>query len=148
MCYNRTVNEALCQEISEAFRDVKLGGGTGLFEAQGRDDYESAKECAEHRACDEKEDWARLRDEDLNDCNSYFGFANAEGTRFHLPAFLLLDLRGAFCINMAPLLTDESLYPKFRLLNSAQRAAVRTFLSDVAEREAGGSETSFCTARI
>lgn len=84
--------EALIHKIYEAFRDVKLENGVGLWEAQGHDDRLSAEKCAELREKDEKEDWKKIPIMDLYKCSSSLSFFDAEGLRFHLPIFLLLDL--------------------------------------------------------
>jgi hypothetical protein len=119
----------LCRVIEAAFAGVTLGGGVGLQEAQGLDDYADAETCATYRANDEKEDWQRIPVETLNDCYSSLSFFNAEGMRFHLPAYLLADLRGEYRFGMAFCLTQTSNYDHyFRLLSGAQRRAVRAFL--------------------
>jgi hypothetical protein len=50
----------LIAEIAAAFAGVRLGGGVGLFEAQGLDDYASVEERKALRERDEKDDWTRL----------------------------------------------------------------------------------------
>lgn len=120
----------LCPIIEAAFADVKLGGGVGLFEAQGLDDYADAATCARYRADDEKDDWRRISSESLRRCNSSLSFFDAEGMRFHLPAYLLCELRGeygfgmAFCLSQSYVTSPD----KFSLLDSQQRIAVRQFL--------------------
>jgi hypothetical protein len=115
--------------IEAAFAGVTLGGGVGLQEAQGRDDYADAETSAAYRANDEKEDWHRIPTEALQRCNSSLSFFDAEGMKFHLPAYLLADLRGDYGFGMAFCLTQTSDYDRyFRLLSSAQRRAVRAFL--------------------
>ncbi len=122
--------------IEDAFSGVALGNGVGLQEAQGLDDYKDAETCAAYRAKDEKDDWHRISSAELNRCNSSLSFFDAEGMRFHLPAFLIADLRGeygcgmAFCLTH---LTDHSRSHYFPLLSSKQRAAVRAFLLLIAE---------------
>src|SRR5688500_17196676 len=91
---DRPVSEALCDLIREAFAGVKLGNGIGLQEAQGIDDYADKETCARYRAGDEKEDWTRIPAEELSRCNSSLSFFDAEGMRFHLPAFLVAELQG------------------------------------------------------
>jgi hypothetical protein len=124
---------AAAQEVSRtieaAFAGVTLGGGVGLQEAQGLDDYADAATCADYRANDEKDDWHRIPAEALNHCNSSLSFFDAEGMRFHLPAYLLADLRGDYGFGMAFCLTQTSDYDHyFNLLSDAQRSAVRAFL--------------------
>ena len=120
----------LCQVVEEAFRGVRLGDGIGLFEAQGLDDYADAATCAAYREKDEKEDWGRIDSEDLNRCHSSLCFFNAEGMRFHLPAFLIADLRGELGMGMDFCLAHQALadHQMFSLLSPEQRLSVRMYL--------------------
>jgi hypothetical protein len=121
--------QEVCRAIEDAFAGVTLGGGVGLQEAQGLDDYEDAATCAAYRANDEKDDWHRIPAEALQHCNSSLSFFDAEGMRFHLPAYLLADLRDDYGFDMAFCLTQTSDYNRyFCLLSEAQRRAVRAFL--------------------
>jgi hypothetical protein len=124
------MKDDLCRLIREAFAGVKLGGGVGLQQAQGLDDHEDEQTCARYRANDEKEDWSRIPVEELNRCNSSLSFFDAEGMRFHLPAYLIADLRGLYHFGMAFSLTRLNDYSKsqFVLLSPVQRKAVRAFL--------------------
>jgi hypothetical protein len=47
---------SLISEIASAFAGVRLGGGVGLLEAQGLDDYADAEERKALRERDEKDD--------------------------------------------------------------------------------------------
>jgi hypothetical protein len=124
------LKDDLCSLIRKAFAEVKLGNGVGLQQAQGLDDYEDEQTCQLYRAKDEKEDWSRIPVEELNRCNSSLSFFDAEGMRFHLPAYLIADLRGLYNFGMAFSLTNLSDYNKsqFVLLSPEQRKAVRAFL--------------------
>ena len=86
--YNPRV-ESLIRLIDEAFDGVVLGDGIGLWEAQGLDDMDDVETCANLRAKDEKEDWRKITDDDLNACSSSPSFFDAAGFRFHLAAFIL-----------------------------------------------------------
>lgn len=79
--------------ITDAFAGVRLGNGIGLHEAEGIDDHENAETLARLRHGDEKENWAAIPAEDLHGCHSAFSFFDAKGARFHLPAFLIDDLK-------------------------------------------------------
>jgi hypothetical protein len=113
---------------------VKLGKGVGLREAQGLDDYEDAATRARYRASDEKEDWSRIPAEELNRSYSSLSFFDAEGMRFHLPAYLIAELQGlygqdlVFHLTYPSSLTDGT----FALLSPAQRSAVRAYLLHIA----------------
>jgi hypothetical protein len=118
------------QLIRAAFEGVTLGRGVGLWQGQALDDYADEAAIAEHRLRDEKEDWTRLTIEDLNRCHSSLSFFDADGMRFHLPAFLLAELEGTLSNGVLFYLTNLDDYGRshFRSLTDAQRAAVRQFL--------------------
>jgi hypothetical protein len=116
--------------IHSAFRGVVLGNGVGLMQAQGLDDYADDETLARYRAADEKADWTAIPVEALDDCYSSLSFFDAEGMRFHLPAFLLADLEGTYQQDVVNLLVDEGHYnrSRFTLLSDSQRDAVRQYL--------------------
>ena len=116
--------------IKNAFRDVTLGNGVGLLQGQGIDDYADKRTLAEFRSRDEKEDWSQIPVEALTRCHSSLSFFDAEGMRFHLPAFLIADLEGTLGQEVTGHLTylAHGLESRFNLLSSAQRAAVRELL--------------------
>jgi hypothetical protein len=122
--------QAVAVRIREAFAQVRLGQGVGLRQAQGIDGYEGEAALAAYRALDEKADWSRIPSSALNECNSSLSFFDAEGMRFHLPAYLLADLDGSYEFGMAFCLTDmgELHEKQFALLTPPQRDAVRAFL--------------------
>ena len=113
--------------IEESFSGVTLGRGIGLREAQGLDDYANAETCAAYRAGDEKDDWSRISVNDLNACYGSRSFFDAEGMRFHPPAFLIAELNGGYLQDMTfqlAWLNDYSI-GQYSLLSPAQRKAVR-----------------------
>jgi hypothetical protein len=121
--------------IERAFAGVTLGSGVGLSEGRALDDYADAATRAACRTADEHEDWRRFTPEQLCHFNSSLSFFDQEGMRFHLPAFLITDLRGeygfgmAFCLTYAGRPYDD----QFGLLSASQRAAVRQYLLHIAE---------------
>ncbi len=122
--------ESLCRLIDEAFDGVVLGDGIGLWEAQGLDDMDDAETCANLRAKDEKEDWRKISYEDLNICFSSPGFLDAPGMRFHLPAFLIAELRNELGLEFHYRLLNFNYHDieRYSMLNSKQRLVVRAFL--------------------
>lgn len=117
--------------VRAAFADVALGTGVGLREAQGLDDYADSHTLASYRARDEKRDWSAISVADLDRCNSSLSFFDAEGMRFHLPAYLVADLEGA--LQAADVLfhlvyLSDGAESRFDKLSVAQREAVREFL--------------------
>ena len=128
------MNEALCNKIREAFAGVTLGSGIGLQQAQRIDDHEDEATYFRFRVSDEREDWTRIPVSELNRCHSSLSFFDAEGMRFHLPAFLIADLQGTYNFGMAFCLTQSHDYDRyFRLLADAQRKVVREFLLHISE---------------
>jgi len=126
---------ALIPSIAEAFTGVTLGDGVGLSEGRALDDYADAATRSACRAEDEKEDWSRLTSDQLCHFSSSLSFFDQAGMRFHLPAFLIADLRGEFGFGMAFCLTyaGRPCDHKFGLLSTAQRAVVRQFLLHIAD---------------
>lgn len=84
--------QALIDQIHQAFADVKLEDGVGLWQGQGMDDYADGKTILELRRKDEKDDWRKMSFEDMNRCYSSLSFFDAKGMRFHLPQFMICNL--------------------------------------------------------
>ena len=117
--------------VRDAFQGVKLGNGVGLQQGQGLDDYADAKTLSVYRDRDEKEDWSKISVEDLDRCNSSLSFFDAEGMRFHLPAFLIADINRTLKTELIFYLTAGACYglSQFEMLSNSQRHAVREYLS-------------------
>jgi hypothetical protein len=117
--------------VRSAFQGVTLGVGVGLRQGQGLDDYADERTLASYRAQDEKNDWSAIPVADLDPCSSSLSFFDADGMRFHLPAYLVADLEGSLqtadvlfhLVNMA-----HGAASRFDTLSPAQREAVREFL--------------------
>ncbi len=128
--------ERIAQLVRDAFAGVTLGTGVGLWQGQALDDYGNDATVAKYRSRDEKMDWTAIPVEDLNRCESSLSFFDAEGMRFHLPAFLiagLQDMLGTHGLGLESVifhLTYLNDYGRsqFALLNDAQKSAVREFL--------------------
>ncbi|MGV1987098.1 DUF6714 family protein [Agrobacterium sp. 22-221-1] len=119
--------------VREAFAGVILGGGVGLSEAQALDDYASNEVRAACRADDEKSDWAAIPLKDLNRDSGSPTFLDAEGMRFHLPAYMIADLDGDYRHEFAPYL--RGCHETFSLLTPLQRNAVEMYLRAISEKE-------------
>lgn len=122
--------QEVASHIHEAFHGVTLGNGIGLLEGQGLDDYEDEATRKAYRERDEKHDWDRIPVEVLNRCQSSLSFFDAEGMRFHLPAFIIAELNGESDVGCVFHLThlDDYAMSKLASLSSGQRKAVREFL--------------------
>jgi hypothetical protein len=118
--------QRVIQAIRTAFAGVALGSGVGLYQAQGLDDYASEAELERLRSKDEKEDWARISADALNECYSSLSFFDPEGMRFHIPAYLIADLDGEYKHGMAFTLCNPR--DQFTKLSAQQSAAVRLYL--------------------
>ena len=123
--------EQIIELIEEAFKGVTLDGGTGLLMAKCADDYFNDEEAiVEAIEFDEKEDWHNIDSEDLKSCESSLSFFDAKGMRFHLPAFIIADIKGELECGTIFHLTELDKYcrEQFSLLNSKQKIAVASFL--------------------
>ena len=87
-----TERERVASWIKEAFRGVTLGNGVGLWEGRALDDYDDERGIASARLRDQRSDWSAIPVEDLCECESSLTFADQEGVRFLLPAFMLAEL--------------------------------------------------------
>lgn len=117
--------------IRAAFARVVLGEGVGLRQGQGIDDYADERTLASYRARDEKHDWSAIPVADLDRCYSSLSFFDADGMRFHLPAYLVADLENT--LQTADVLFDlvncaDGSQSRFDTLSPIQRDAVREFL--------------------
>lgn len=120
----------LIESIRGAFADVTLGDGIGLLQGEGMDAYEGGDALVRRRARDEKYDWAAIPVARLNACYSSLCFLDAEGMRFHLPAYLIADLKGLYHQDLVFNLTyfEHDNMSRFDLLSNAQRQVVREYL--------------------
>jgi len=117
-------------EVKLAFRNVVLGEGIGLWQAQAIDDFESKEVQLKARERDEKTDWLAIPNGDLSKCFSSLSFVDAEGMRFLIPAFILGELPG-ITVGIAIYSLSQSVivFPEqFKLFNSAQKRAIVGFL--------------------
>ncbi len=131
--------EALINEIREAFAGVKLGGGHGLREADALDGCQGIKFSE-----DERHDWSRITAEDLSSYSVALSFFDEEGMRFHLPAFMIAEVRGEFGeFSIIPIsLTNFSDYKfeQLALLSTPQQNAYKQFLKYLADHSDDAEE--------
>ena len=117
--------------VQNAFQGVALGEGIGLRQGQGLDDYADERLLASYRAQDEKHDWSSIPVADLDQCYSSLSFFDADGMRFHLPAYIVAELKGSSQTGAVVFhLTSLTPYGRaqFSTLTPAQREAVRAYL--------------------
>lgn len=130
-----TDKQSLISAIAEAFKDVELDGGIGLNEANAIDDYKDEQFQEECRKIDEKHHWNTIPSSVLNQFNSSLSFFDPEGMKFHLPAFMIAEIKGEYGFGMSFALTNLSDYSRsqFVLLSGKQREVVRLFLEFLLE---------------
>jgi hypothetical protein len=128
-------NIRLISEITTTFKGVELEGGIGLSEANAIDDHKDQEFRDACRKNDEKNNWESIPSSALNDYYSSLSFFDAKGMRFHLPAFMICEIKGEYRFGMSFALTHLSDYTKsqFTMLSKEQRQAVASFLEYLSE---------------
>jgi hypothetical protein len=124
----RKATHAVEQLIRRAFSGVTLEDGVGLWEGLEIDSYSDGDVRAAARENDEKMDWAAIPVELLNGAATSLTYFDAKGMRFHLPAYLIADLRGELHQDIRFHLNSRALDRRFSLLSPEQKAAVRHYL--------------------
>ncbi|MFN3167983.1 MAG: DUF6714 family protein [Phycisphaeraceae bacterium] len=114
--------------IHDAFDGVRLGNGVGLWEGQAIDDYTTGALRQQARDRDEKAIWSTITADDLNRCASSLSFTDAEGMRFLLPAYMLLEVNGLDETGSLIFHLTKNCGDTFSALDQAQRDAVYDFL--------------------
>lgn len=85
--------ELLIEQIVDAFSEVKLEDGIGLWEGQALDDgVQDTIEYERLKDKDERNDWRRIPIVDLYKCSSSISFLDAKGMRFYLGLYLLFAM--------------------------------------------------------
>lgn len=92
--YQALTKDQIIEKIEAAFSGVTLGDGIGLFEAQAIDDYETEEVQKRRREDDEKINWKSIAYDVLQSCHSSLSFFDADGMRFHLPAYIIGSIKG------------------------------------------------------
>jgi hypothetical protein len=126
----KTNKDHLILQITTAFNNVKLEDGIGLSEANAIDDYKDEAFKNECKKNDEKLKWSAIPSTELNEYYNSLSFFDSKGMRFHLPAFMICEIKGEYRFGMSFVLTHLSDYTKsqFSLLSKAQKQAVKLFL--------------------
>ncbi len=121
----------LILKLQEVFRGVKLGQGVGLYEALEIDSYSRDEVRQKARERDEKDDWSRLGPDQLRGSLTALGYFDAEGMRFHLPAYLRAEIISPFIDDLLVSLHFVRLGGedcRLSLLSHEQRRVVRECL--------------------
>ncbi|MEM6581369.1 MAG: DUF6714 family protein [Pseudomonadota bacterium] len=124
------------EEVRSAFHGVSLGSGMGLWEAQAIDDYQSEEVRKQQRERDQKESWELIPGAELQRCHSSLSFFDADGMRFHLPAYIIASLRDEVDDPIFHLVhLDEYAISKLTSLNGLQRMSIISYLRFCLERD-------------
>jgi hypothetical protein len=128
--YHPHTKEQLIEIINVAFSKVSLGDGIGLLEAQALDNYESEEVQKKQREKDEKSNWKSIPYDVLQNSHSSLSFFDANGFRFHLPAYIVGSINGKVDDPIFHL-TDLEGYASSKLvtLSSNQKNAVISYLT-------------------
>jgi len=127
--YHGFTKEQIIERIEKAFSGVVLGNGVGLWQAQAIDDYEAVSEQKRARLKDEKEQWSKLSGAELQRCHSSLSFFDADGMRFHLPAFIIESIKGEVDDPLFHLSSlDEYGTSKFESMSLGHKKAVSEYL--------------------
>lgn len=121
---------AVMEQIATAFAGVELGAGIGLIQADYNDCCESEDVSRGLAARDERHDWRKLTDAELDYCYVALSFTDAEGYRFLAPAFMCCDLRGCLRNDVFVTCTEDFAewgVMKTALLNEEQRRAMEAY---------------------
>lgn len=119
--------------ITCAFQGVQLGKGIGLWQGQAIDNYEINETQAEASKRDEILDWTKIPIANLNTCEAALSYFDAEGMRFHIPAFMISEINGTYHYELLSVIAfDEhsASYRKaqFEALNQKQRESIIVML--------------------
>lgn len=126
--------------IADAFNGVRLGSGVSLHETLVIDQHGTDAQRARARAVDEHNDWFKLINLPALKELAWIGglsFYDAEGLRFHLPAYLTLAVRNFECeeagnvleilMSHLTLISDYN-QERFSILSDQQRLCVHDVL--------------------
>ena len=141
--------EILSTKIRNAFKDITLGNGIGLNEAQGIAEEKNPQELLVLRKEDEKTHWENILTSDLSRCRDSLIAFDSKGMQFHIPRFMIASLYNSlydehdFGINVSIALTSVAkLTPyqpdsidQFSDLTKEQREAICAYLGYLLEDE-------------
>ena len=138
---DRQERERIEAAIRDAFKEVRLGSGVSLIEAEAIDgSYERIGQGEAHRLryLEITDDWTLLAPSDLQSEN--LAHLDAKGVRYFLPALMLRLLDDyqpgeMWCISTISLLDQRDPHPQgfVELLTNAQRSAIAAYVEALPE---------------
>ncbi|MGF2687293.1 DUF6714 family protein [Marinobacter sp. DUT-3] len=129
--YHARTQDQIIEMVKDAFCGVELGNGIGLLQAQAIDNREPDEVQTKWRKKDEKFHWESISHELLEGCHSSLSFFDAEGMKFHLPAFIVASITGEVGDPLFHLTFDlgRHFHSKFATLSEGQKRAVSEYLT-------------------
>lgn len=83
----------LITQIEEAFKNVSLNDGVGIYEAEAIDNYASEDIRKTERKKDVRNDWTYIIDDVIDQYYSVLSFMDDDGLRFVIPAYMRFAVR-------------------------------------------------------
>jgi hypothetical protein len=126
----------IIEVITNAFSDVTLGDGIGIFEAEALDGYLSQNKKEIERKKDIRDDWRKIPDNIIENHGFVLTFMDPDGLKFAIPAYMIFALRNyktssSFCIDSTIYALDRT--DQWVHLNLVQQNAVAKFIQIVIE---------------
>ncbi len=103
----RTRRDQLIAEIQNVFKDVELGDGITLCEAEVVDNYGTQEERARAREIDQDIHWSQVDLEEIDPGCTALHFVDPAGFRFYLPAYMEYTLKHGFSDIFGGVSTDS-----------------------------------------
>ncbi len=124
--------DLLVAQIEDAFKDVSLCNGIGIFEADAVDDYASEEVRINERNRDIRDDWKSISDDVIDQHYSVLSFMDEDGLRFSIPAYMRFAVR--FYETSASASIDSIIYlfasqRDWKFLSNKQMKVIASFLS-------------------
>ncbi|GLS27229.1 DUF6714 family protein [Marinibactrum halimedae] len=85
--------ESLILDIEKAFKNVCLGEGIGVFEANAIDDFSSEEIKGSQREKDVRDNWKLIPDDVIDEHYHSLSFMDDDGFRFAIPSFMIFSLK-------------------------------------------------------
>jgi hypothetical protein len=124
-----TDKQELIDKINTAFKYVKLDGGTGLLKACDLE-HRGRLEAEFRDRIEETKDWREISAESANQCYGSLSFMDTKGTRFHLPVYMIHDIKGDMNYDVLGTIAMQILTPGVaENLTNEQRESVIEYIN-------------------
>jgi len=130
--------EKLIDEIQEAFKNVKLNNGIGIFEADELDACSSEKKLQKAKEKDKSwwNDWKYIGDKHIAYYSSVMCFMDEKGIQWALPAYMIYAINnyenGSFSVDTT-IYKIERINSNLNIFTSEQKYVITKFLKFMLE---------------